>query len=60
MTGHLASVEFYWLLFWMANKSKGRKVELYTLLSWEKERIMGYATENVDHRVCVNFRAVQN
>ena len=39
----------------MASKGKGSKVELSTFLSWGKESIIGYKTENVDNRVFVNF-----
>jgi hypothetical protein len=39
----------------MASKGKDSKVELSTFLSWGKESIIGYKTENVDNRVFVNF-----
>ena len=39
----------------MSSESKGNKVELSTFLSWGKESIIGYKTENVDDRVFVNF-----
>ena len=39
----------------MSSKSKGKKVELYTFLSWGKESIIGYKTDNIDNRVFVNF-----
>ena len=40
-----------------AKKSKGSKVELSTFLSWGKENIIGYKTENdaSTNRVLVNF-----
>lgn len=39
----------------MSSESKGKKVELSTFLSWGKESIIGYKTENADNRVFVNF-----
>ena len=39
----------------MASATKGEKRELRTFLSWEKESVIGYKTEEIDGKTMVNF-----